>query len=57
MRILIFMIWIIDIFDIGNNVFGFDLAKFLDVILPINTIIWIFIWIFMPKDNMFYIKE
>lgn len=48
MRIIVFLIWIIDIFNIGSNVFGFNLAKFLDVTLPINTWIWIIIWLLMP---------
>lgn len=50
MRILVFLIWVIDIFNVGNNVFGFNLREFLDVTLPINTLIWIVIWLLMPSD-------
>lgn len=55
MRILVFLIWIIDIFNIGENIFGFNLKEFLDVTLPINTVIWLVIWILMPSN--FYVKE
>lgn len=50
MRILVFLIWVIDIFNVGNNVFGFNLREFLDVTLPINTLIWIVIWLLIPSD-------
>lgn len=50
MRILVFLIWVVDIFNVGNNVFGFNLREFLDVTLPINTLIWIVIWLLMPSD-------
>lgn len=55
MRILVFLIWIIDIFNIGENIFGFNLKEFLDVTLPINTVIWLVIWLLMPSS--FYVKE
>lgn len=47
MRELIMLLWIIDILNIGTNIFGFNLAEFLDVTLPINALVWFLIWIFI----------
>ena len=45
-KILIF-IWIIDILNIGTSIFGFNVAEFLDITLPINGLGWFLIWIFV----------
>lgn len=42
---LLILIWIIDILNVGTNIYGFNLVEFLDVTLPINTLAWILIWI------------
>lgn len=39
------IIWIIDILDISFLINGVDIAQFLDVTVPINTLAWILLWI------------
>lgn len=43
MGTLIVVIWIIDILNIGIDIFGFNLVEFLDVTLPINGLAWFLI--------------
>ena len=40
--------WVIDILNIGTNIYGFNLAEFLDVVIPINGWAWLLIWLFVP---------
>lgn len=51
MRIIIFIIWILDIFNLGRDIYGFNLVEFLDVTLPINTIVWLVIWVLIPSSK------
>lgn len=43
--------WIIDILNIGVNVNGFNLVEFLDVSLPINTLGWFLILLFIDFEK------
>lgn len=43
--------WIIDILNIGVNVNGFNLVEFLDVSLPINTLAWFLILLFVDFEK------
>lgn len=43
--------WIIDILNIGVNVNGFNLVEFLDISLPINTLAWFLILLFVDFDK------
>ena len=43
--------WIIDILNIGVNVNGFNLVEFLDVSLPINTLAWFLIFLFVDFEK------
>ena len=45
------IIWIIDILNIGVNVNGFNLVEFLDVSLPINTLAWFLILLFVNFEK------
>ena len=45
------LIWIIDILNIGVNINGFNLVDFLDVSLPINTLGWFLILIFVNFEK------
>lgn len=47
----ILLTWIIDILNIGVNVNGFNLVEFLDVSLPINTLAWVLILLFIDFDK------
>lgn len=49
MRILMFVIWLIDIMNISFVINGIDIATFLDVTLPLNTLFWLLYFIFVPK--------
>lgn len=51
MRIIVFIIWILDIFNLGRDIYGFNLVEFLDVTLPINTIVWLVIWVLIPSSK------
>lgn len=51
MRILVFLVWVIDILNINFVVNGIEVAELLDVTIPINTLAWILIWIFMPSKD------
>ena len=51
MKIIIFIIWILDIFNLGRDIYGFNLVEFLDVTLPINTIVWLVIWVLIPSSK------
>ena len=53
MRIIIFIIWILDIFNLGRDIYGFNLVEFLDVTLPINTIVWLVIWVLIPSSKYY----
>lgn len=41
------IIWVIDILNIGTSVFGINIAELLDVTIPINTLAWTLLWIFV----------
>lgn len=43
--------WIIDILNIGVNVNGFNLVEFLDISLPINTLAWFLIFLFVDFEK------
>ena len=45
------IIWIIDILNIGVNVNGFNLVEFLDISLPINTLAWFLILLFVNFEK------
>ena len=47
----ILLTWIIDILNIGVNVNGFNLMEFLDVSLPINTLAWFLIFLFVDFEK------
>ena len=47
----ILLTWIIDILNIGVNVNGFNLMEFLDISLPINTLAWFLIFLFIDFDK------
>lgn len=51
MKIIVFIIWILDIFNLGRDIYGFNLVEFLDVTLPINTIVWLVIWVLIPSSK------
>lgn len=51
MNDLLFLLWIIDVFNLGTNIYGFDLAYFLDTLLPINTFEWFLIFIFAGSST------
>lgn len=44
---LFIILWIIDILDIDFVLNGVSVAYFLDYVLPLNTIFWILMWIFV----------
>ncbi len=48
MGTVLMLVWVIDILNIGTNIFGFNLAEFLDVTLPLNFWAWLLIWLFVP---------
>ena len=48
---LLFLLWIIDVFNLGTDIYGFDLAYFLDTLLPINTFEWFLIFIFAGSST------
>ena len=47
LKSIITIIWIIDILNISFMINGVNIAQFLDVTVPINTLAWILIWIFV----------
>lgn len=51
MKIVVFIIWILDVFNLGRDIYGFNLVEFLDVTLPINTIVWLVIWVLIPSSK------
>lgn len=54
---LIIFIWIIDILNIGKDIYGFDLAYFLDTTLPINGLAWLLILLFVGTSKTTKVKE
>lgn len=57
MGTVLMLAWVIDILNIGTNIFGFNLAEFLDVTLPINFWAWLLIWLFVPTRTTIVNKE
>lgn len=57
MGTVLMLVWVIDILNIGTNIFGFNLAEFLDVTLPINFWAWLLIWLFVPTRTTIVNKE
>ena len=53
MKIIVFIIWRLDIFNLGRDIYGFNLVEFLDVTLPINTIVWLVIWVLIPSSKYY----
>lgn len=51
MNDLLFLLWIIDVFNLGTDIYGFDLAYFLDTLLPINAFEWFLIFIFAGSST------
>lgn len=41
------IIWIIDILNIGISICGVNIAELLDVTLPLNTVFWLLMWLFV----------
>ena len=52
MNDLLFLLWIIDVFNLGTDIYGFNLAYFLDTLLPINTFEWFLIFIFAGSSTV-----
>ena len=48
---LLVIIWIIDILNLNFQVGNIWTAEFLDQTIPINTLAWILIWIFIPSST------
>ena len=48
---VLILTWIIDILNIGVNINGFNLVDFLDVSLPINTLGWFLILVFVNFEK------
>lgn len=44
MKWLFRVIWLIDILNISFVLNGIDIAQFLDLELPINTLFWLIYW-------------
>lgn len=57
MGTVLMLVWVIDILNIGTNIFGFNLAEFLDVTLPINFWAWLLIWLFVPTRTTIVNRE
>lgn len=57
-KTIIIIIWIIDIlnidFVINNNI---HIKYFLDFTLPINTLFWLLLWLFIPTINKLNRKD
>ena len=45
MKWIVRLIWIIDILNISFMLNNVDIATFLDVTIPINTLAWLLIWV------------
>ena len=57
-RLLIFLIWLIDILNIDFIISGTHVKEFLDVTVPINTLFWLLFWLLAPVPNYYhYYKE
>ena len=51
LRALIVIIWIIDICNIDFIINEIHVAEFLDKTVPINTLFWILLWLFLPSAD------
>ncbi len=51
MRILIGIIWLIDILNISFIINGIDIATLLDTTIPLNTLFWLLYFLLIPKDK------
>ena len=47
MKWLFRVIWLIDILNINFVLNGIDIAQFLNISLPINTLFWLIYWILL----------
>ena len=48
---LLVIIWLIDILNINFIVNDISVANFLDQTLPLNTLFWFLLWIFLPTSE------
>ena len=52
LKMIIMIIWFIDILNIDFIINEIHIAEFLDITFPINTLFWILVWaIIIPIDD------
>lgn len=51
-KALIVIIWLIDILNISFMINNVDVAIFLDETIPLNTLFWILLWLFMSCSSI-----
>lgn len=51
-KALIVIIWLIDILNISFMINNVDVAVFLDKTIPLNTLFWILLWLFIPCSSI-----
>jgi len=56
-KLLMFILWLIDILNIDFLINGTHLATFLDITLPINGLFWLLYWLLVPSSNYIIQKE
>ena len=54
-KTLLIIIWLIDILDIDFVINEIHIASLLDITIPINTLFWLLLWLFIPSIS--YTKE
>ena len=48
---LLVIVWLIDILNINFIVNDISVANFLDQTLPLNTLFWFLLWLFLPTSE------
>ena len=56
-KVLLVIIWIIDILNIDFIINGIHVAEFLDITVPLNGWFWLLVWLLVPTVTELSKKE
>jgi len=56
MKIICFIIWLVDVLNISYVINGTNIKDFLDITLPLNFWFWFLFWALVPSSRIIFNK-
>lgn len=56
MKIICFVIWLLDVLNISYVINGINIKEFLDITLPLNFWFWLLFWLLVPSSSIIFNK-